>query len=61
LVLPLNLDTYVNEMLEEYNAYIKRDLKPKKIPMQPGLETPDPKEQNYIDHLLQITICSKLG
>ena len=49
----LHLDTYVNEMLEEYKAYIKRDLKPKKIPMQPGVvltkddvpETPDPKEQ----------------
>jgi hypothetical protein len=26
----LHLDTYVNEMLEEYKAYIKRDLKPKK-------------------------------
>jgi hypothetical protein len=41
-------------MLEEYKAYIKRDLKPKKIPMQHGAvltkddapETPDPKEQN---------------
>ncbi len=49
----LHLDTYVNETLEEYKAYIKRDLKPKKIPMQPGVvltkddapETPDPKEQ----------------
>ncbi len=48
----LHLDTYVNEMLE-YKANIKRDLKPKKIPMQPGVvltkddapETPDPKEQ----------------
>ena len=26
----LHLNTYVNEMLEEYKAYIKRDLKPKK-------------------------------
>jgi hypothetical protein len=49
----LHVDTYVNEMLEENKAYIKRDLKPKKIPMQPGVvlteddapETPDPKEQ----------------
>jgi hypothetical protein len=32
----LHLHTYMNEMLEEYKAYIKRDLKPKKIPMQPG-------------------------
>ncbi len=49
----LHHDTYVNEMLEEYKAYIKRDLKPKKIPMQHGVvltkddapETPDSKEQ----------------
>ncbi len=27
----LHLDTYANEMIEEYKAYIKRDLKPKKI------------------------------
>jgi hypothetical protein len=33
----LHLDTYVNEMLEDYKAYTKRDLKPKKIPMQPGV------------------------
>ncbi len=26
----LHLDKYVNEMLEEYKAYIQRDLKPKK-------------------------------
>jgi hypothetical protein len=40
-------------MFVEYKAYIQRDLKPKKIPMQPGvvltkddaLETPDPKKQ----------------
>jgi hypothetical protein len=49
----LHLNTYVNEMLEDYKAYIKRDLKSKKILMQPGVvltkddapETPDPKEQ----------------
>ncbi len=49
----LHLDTYVNEMLEEYKTYIKRDLKQEKIPMQPGFvltkddapETPDQKEQ----------------
>jgi hypothetical protein len=33
----LHLNTYVNEILEDYKAYIKRDLKPKKIPMQPGV------------------------
>jgi hypothetical protein len=49
----LHLDNYVNEMLGDYKAYIKRDLKLKKTPMQPGVvltkddapETPDPKEQ----------------
>jgi hypothetical protein len=30
----LHLDTWVNEMLEDYKAYIKRDLKPKKMRMQ---------------------------
>jgi hypothetical protein len=48
-------------MLEEYEAYIKRDLKPNKIPMQAGVvltkddapETPDPQEQNFFEHLLQ--------
>ena len=27
----LHLDTHVNEMLEEYKANIRRDLKPKKF------------------------------
>ena len=51
----LHLDTYVKEMIEEYKNYIKRDLKPKQTPMQPGVvltkddcpETPDPKEQKF--------------
>ncbi len=58
----LHLDTYVNEMLEEYKAYIKRDdLRLKKIPMQPGVvltkedapETQDPKEQKIYRSFLQ--------
>ncbi len=48
----LHLNTYLNEMLD-YKANIKRDLKPKKLPMQPEVvstkdnapETPDPKER----------------
>ena len=40
-------------MLDEYKAFIKRDIKPKQVPMQPGViltnddcpETPDPREQ----------------
>ena len=51
----LHLDTYVKEMIEEYKNHIKRDLKPKQTPMQPGVvltkddcpETPDPKEQKF--------------
>ncbi len=46
----LHLDTYVNEMLEEYKAYIKRDLKPKQRIMhqKPQIQ----KNRKYIDHLL---------
>ena len=32
----LHLDTYVQEMLDEYKNHIKRDLKPKQAPMEPG-------------------------
>ncbi len=49
----LHLDTYVQEMLTKYQAYIKKDVKLKKILMQPGVpltnddrpEIPDPLEQ----------------
>ncbi len=49
-------------MLEDYKAYIKRDLKPKKIPVQPGLvltkgyapDTPDPKEQKMYQSFVAI-------
>ena len=51
----LHLDTYVQGMLDEYKNHIKRDLKPKKTPKQPGVvltkddcpETPHPKEQKF--------------
>ncbi len=64
----LHLDTYVNEMLQEYKAYIERDLKHKKIPMQPGVvltkddapETPDPKEQKiYRSFVAKIQFVAK--
>jgi hypothetical protein len=32
------LDKYVKQMLEDYKTYSKRYLKPKKIPMRPGVE-----------------------
>ena len=49
----LHLDKCVQEMLAEYQDYIKKDVKPKKVPMQPGViltndhspEIPDPLEQ----------------
>ena len=49
----LHLDTYIQEVLNDCKAVIKKDLKPKQVPMQPGViltndncpETPDPREQ----------------
>ncbi len=49
----LHLDTYVQDMLDEYKPTIKKFNKPKQMPMQPGVilehddcpETPDPREQ----------------
>ena len=32
----LHLDTYIQEAIDEY-AYFKKPLKPKKVPMQPGV------------------------
>ena len=53
----LHLDTYVTELLEEYCEYHRKFLKPKKVPMQPGLvlqvdkedcpEAPDPVKQKF--------------
>jgi hypothetical protein len=49
----LHLDSYIQDTLSEYKAVIKKFVKPKQVPMQPGLvlehdmcpETPDPREQ----------------
>ncbi len=49
----LHLDTYIQEILEEYISTIKKFVKPKQVPMQPGValehddcpETPYPGEQ----------------
>ncbi len=46
----LHIDTYIQEMLAKYQAYIKKDVLPKKAPLQPGVlltndncpEVPDP-------------------
>ncbi len=36
-VIRLHLDSYIQEVLTEYKAYIKKALRPKKVPMSPGL------------------------
>ena len=49
----LHLDTYIQETLDEYKSIFKKFLKPKSVPMQPGVmldnqdcpETPDQREQ----------------
>ena len=33
----INLDTYIREIIEEYQKYVRTALKPKKVPMQPGV------------------------
>ncbi len=46
----IHLDTYIKEVLDEYQLYTKKELKPKKVPMQPGVVlgcpvAPDLREQ----------------
>ena len=49
----LHLDTYIQETLDEFKSIFKKFLKPKNVPMQPGVmldnqdcpETPDQREQ----------------
>ena len=35
-VIRLHLDTYVQQVLAEYKEYIKKSLRPKRVPMTPG-------------------------
>jgi hypothetical protein len=54
-VIMLHLDSYIQEVLTEYKAYIKKALRPKRVPMSPGIVlnnedcpvTPDPRKQKY--------------
>ena len=54
-VIKLHLDSYVQEVLAEYKAYIKKALRPKRVPMTPGIVLtnedcpilPDPRKQKY--------------
>ena len=33
----IHLDNYIQDVLTEYSAYIKRSLRPKKVPISPGV------------------------
>ena len=33
----IHLDNYVKDVLTEYSAYIKKSLRPKKVPISPGV------------------------
>ena len=52
--LAIHLDTYIQETLAKYKAAVTKFLKPKQVPMQPGVmleledcpESPDPVRQN---------------
>jgi hypothetical protein len=54
-VIKLHLDSYIQEVLNEYKEYIKKSLRPKRVPMSPGLVlnnedcpvVPDPRKQKY--------------
>jgi hypothetical protein len=45
----LQLDNYLKEVMLEYSDYIKKSLRPKKVPISPeqGPEPPDPLQQKH--------------
>ena len=57
----LHLDTYTADLIEEFKLLHRKFLKPKKVPMQPGLvldntdcpETPDPVRQKNFRMIVQ--------
>ena len=54
-VIKLHLDSYIQEVLKDYKEYIKKSLRPKRVPMSPVLvldnedcpDLPDPRKQKY--------------
>jgi hypothetical protein len=54
-VIKLHLYSYIQEVLKDYKEYIKKSLRPKRVPMSPGLvlvnedcpDLPDPRKQKY--------------
>ena len=49
----IHLDNYIKDVLTEYSAYIKKSLRPKQVPISPGVvfkaedipDSPDPRKQ----------------
>jgi hypothetical protein len=54
-LIKMYLDNYISEMLNEYKAYIKKSLLPKRVPFSPGVilrpedspTLPDPSKQKF--------------
>ncbi len=54
-VIRLHLDKYIRSVLDEYKEFIKKSLRPKRVPMSPGLvlndegcpAIPDPRRQKF--------------
>jgi hypothetical protein len=47
-VIRLHLDIYIRSVLDEYKEFIKKSLRPKRVPMSPGLVlNSDPRKQNF--------------
>jgi hypothetical protein len=51
----IHLDNYIKDVLADYSSYIKKSLRPKKVPISPGVvfkaddipECPDPRRQKH--------------
>ena len=49
----IHLDNYIKDVVNDYSSYIKKSLRPKKVPISPGVvlkaedipESPDPRKQ----------------
>ncbi len=65
----LHLDNYIQDTVSEYKAAIKKFVKPKQVPMQPGVvlkhdvcpETPDQREQKvYSSFVAKLQFAASL-
>ncbi len=54
-VIRMHLDKYIRSVLDEYTEFIKKSLRPKRVPLSPGLvlndedcpPIPDPRKQKF--------------